>query len=487
MNSPEQLLPTGLSVEEEISYLQSVMGGVALDNQGSVETTENIKPVTIQEALATPLGEGTSFFRELLTQAQNNESSFLVIVNDSERATKPTQLMLAEILPALFEKNIPLTLAVATGTHVDPTDQDLEKIFGTWLPILRERKIEIITNQRGTEDVLRPVPDPTQEDGIAKTVRGTRVRAHHRLFVENQIVIALNSIEPHPRAGFTGGTKSFWPGMGTAPDIMRNHSMVLLDGANDVRWNDQTKQVEPLPGTVSQIGPLSVAQNPERQDMTEVVNLIDRYRGEQLGLVPFHSLNVVMDPTGERVVSAGWGKPETVSTTLNPVAAAVYSYPAKAAETIILEVPDPQGETLEQVLKSFAFISEIVSPQALVILVASFLKGAGSPHFVRNFEGQTTASLRGILDQDRRDFTQAPSGIHAIPSTVKILERAREVMLVPRQPLAENITSELQKYPIVAIQNSIAAVLKGINLSQTVLITNSTMMVPRSHQRIDRP
>ncbi len=89
----------------------------------------------IRDAVARPIGS-----RQLQDLAQG-KSSVAIVINDITRPS-PTEAMLTAIVEKLAEANIPpanISVLVATGNHVPPTEEDLRTIMGAWRSKLRAR------------------------------------------------------------------------------------------------------------------------------------------------------------------------------------------------------------------------------------------------------------------------------------------------------------------------------------------------------------
>ena len=161
---------------------------------------------TVRRALAAPVNARR--FKDFF----GNGREILVIVNDASRPT-PTASVL-EIMKDLVRDLSGLTFLVATGVHRPPDRRGLEFIFGPRAGTLRDRIV---------------VHDGDREDETVKvgtTRRGTEVMLNARA-VKAKKIIAISSVEPHYFAGFTGGRKSFLPGIAARKAVEQNHRHAL--------------------------------------------------------------------------------------------------------------------------------------------------------------------------------------------------------------------------------------------------------------------
>ncbi|NLK25796.1 MAG: DUF2088 domain-containing protein, partial [Euryarchaeota archaeon] len=118
------------------------------------------------------------------------------IVNDGTRPT-PT----CKVLDALAER-MDLTKArylVATGAHRAPTEEEYRFIFGKHYDLLRDR----IHSHDARKDKCV---------FLGKSKNGTEMHINEMAVNADRLII-ITSVEPHYFAGYTGGRKSFLPGV----------------------------------------------------------------------------------------------------------------------------------------------------------------------------------------------------------------------------------------------------------------------------------
>ena len=65
---------------------------------------------------------------------------------------------------------------------------------------------------------------------IGRTPRGTEVWVN-RLLAEARSVLVITSVEPHYFAGYTGGRKSFFPGLAGYETVWANHKLSMEAGS----------------------------------------------------------------------------------------------------------------------------------------------------------------------------------------------------------------------------------------------------------------
>ena len=135
-------------------------------------------------------------------------------MNDGTRPT-PT----CKVLDALAER-MDLTKArylVATGAHRAPTEEEYRFIFGKHYDLLRDR----IHSHDARKDKCV---------FLGKSKNGTEMHINEMAVNADRLII-ITSVEPHYFAGYTGGRKSFLPGVASFKTIEQNHLLAMKNEA----------------------------------------------------------------------------------------------------------------------------------------------------------------------------------------------------------------------------------------------------------------
>jgi nickel-dependent lactate racemase len=164
----------------------------------------------ILNALENPIGAKS--FDDFIFESKK----LLVIVNDATRPT-PTSKILEYLLPVL-SSHPDVKFLVATGVHRSPTEDEYRFIFGETYEIFR-RKI-YAHDARKKDDMVY----------LGKSKNGTEMYIN-KLVTEYGNILVIGSVEPHYFAGYTGGRKSFLPGVASYKTIEMNHKLALSDKA----------------------------------------------------------------------------------------------------------------------------------------------------------------------------------------------------------------------------------------------------------------
>jgi len=186
----------------------------------------------ILNALENPIGSKS--FDEFVSESDK----LLIIINDATRPT-PTSKILSYLLPVL-SSHPNVKFLVATGVHRTPAEDEYRFILGD--------TYEIFKNKIYAHDARK-------DDGmvyLGKSKNGTEMYIN-KLVPEYGNVLVIGSVEPHYFAGYTGGRKSFLPGVASYKTIEMNHKLALSDKACS----------------------LALKGNPVHEDMVDAMNVLN--------------------------------------------------------------------------------------------------------------------------------------------------------------------------------------------------------------------
>ncbi|BDG09174.1 lactate racemase domain-containing protein [Anaeromyxobacter paludicola] len=275
----------------------------------------------LEEALSRPVRSPP--LRELAAQARRA----LVIVSDATRDEPRAALYAAarRELAALPDERI--ALAIATGTH---GPAPLEAL--------------------GLEEALRrhPVVNHDGRDAAAvvdvgRTARGTRVRVS-RAALEADLVVVTGRVKPHYFAGWGGGAKGLFPGLGYVDDIRQNH-LLKADPASSLGRADG---------------------NPCREDVEEAARLVKR---------PAFLLDVV--ELSGAVMGAVSGELVAAHREAVRLARPFCEARARKADVVVISAPLPVTASLYQASKLLPPAGAFLEDGGVVVLCAECPEGIG--------------------------------------------------------------------------------------------------------------
>ncbi|MBM2825477.1 MAG: hypothetical protein HW402_1141 [Dehalococcoidales bacterium] len=175
----------------------NLVAGIVVGNEVLISDENK----TIRKAIENPINSKS--LDDFLTDAED----VLFIVNDATRPTPTTR-----VLKAVFKMVKPVNpkFIVATGNHRAPTEKEYRQIFGRFY---EEYKTQIYAHDaRADKEMVY----------IGTSRNGTELYVN-RLAIEASKIIIISSVEPHYFAGYTGGRKSFFPGLASYKSIEQNH------------------------------------------------------------------------------------------------------------------------------------------------------------------------------------------------------------------------------------------------------------------------
>jgi len=317
-------IPYGKDDELEVKLDDRRVAGTVTPNQVPIGDEAG----TIRRALENPVG--AKRFSEFVADAKD----LLVIVNDATRPT-PTEKVL-QILEKDLE-GLDVRFIVATGIHRAPSEEEYRQIFGEHLERYRDRIHA--HDARKSEDMVF----------LGTSKNGTEMRVN-KLGVDAHKILIISSVEPHYFAGYTGGRKSFLPGIAAFETIEQNHKLALKPEAQALR----------LEG------------NPVHEDMIDALKTVKK---------EIFAINTVLDKDhGIFAAVAGdvHGSLQEAAKKANEVFAA--RIPEKA-EVVVSVVKFPGDIDLYQAQKGIDNAKHALKDGGILILVAKCRMGIGEKSF----------------------------------------------------------------------------------------------------------
>jgi nickel-dependent lactate racemase len=321
----------------EIPYGKQDRIAVTLDDDrvlGSVHSNPTA-PVdgreVLERALNQPIGSPP------LDQFLRGAEDVVILVNDATRPT-PTAGVLETIVPLLGD--IPFRFMVAAGSHREPTEEEFRQIFGRFYDRFQDR-IEV-HRARLREEM----------EVIGTTSRGTEMAVNRRVLQADRIVV-IGSVEPHYFAGFTGGRKSFLPGVAAFETIERNHSLALNREAHT----------------------LALEGNPVHEDMIEAVApLLDR---------KVFGIQAIVNQEGV-IQDATTGHLGECFPPATEMSREVFVVPIpEKADVVVTVAPFPTDINLYQSQKALENGKLALKEDGILILVSTCRDGIGDDTFAR--------------------------------------------------------------------------------------------------------
>jgi len=304
----------------------------------------------LERALREPIGSPP------LDRFLQDARDVLVLVNDATRPT-PTAKVLETLVPLLGD--IPFRFLVAAGSHREPTEEEYRQIFGEFYEPFRGRIV--VHRARRREDMVV----------VGTTSRGTEMAVNRRVLEADRLVV-IGSVEPHYFAGFTGGRKSFLPGVAAIETIEHNHSLALQREAHT----------------------LALEGNPVHEDMMEAVApLLERDI--------FAIMTVVNREGGIHDSTTGHLRDCFPPATEKAREVFVVAVPEKA-EVVVTVAPFPTDINLYQSQKALENGKLALKEGGILMLVSACRAGVGDDTFARLLSD--AASPRDALQRLQKGY-----------------------------------------------------------------------------------
>ena len=351
----------------------------------------------------------------------------VVIVNDAKRPT-PTAKILDLIRPELME--VPeLTFVIATGTHRPPTAEEVAAILGDAEDI------------PGAAVVVHDATSARDMTYLGRTTRGTEVHLS-ALVVDADRIVTIGSVEPHYFAGFTGGRKTFLPGVASYETIRQNHSHALADES----------RLMALDG------------NPVHEDMLDALAL--------LGDRPIFTIMTVVDDE-RRVCAASAGDIHGAFHSAVSEARKMFSVDVAGRSDIVVAVArSPMDSNLYQAHKAIESAKLALGAGGILILVAECREGLGNDAFVGQLRSADSPEDVARLTGERYNL-----GDHKAIKLAELVTRA-EIWAVTELP--DETLESIFFHPCADIQSALfAALTKKGPAARVLFLMDAGTTVPR--------
>ena len=377
----------------------------------------------IEKALENPLGF-TSY-----DEFTEHIDRLLVIINDATRPT-PTSKILKYLLPVLAS-HPDVKFLVATGVHRAPTEEEYRFIFGDSYEVFRRRVYA--HNARNDKDMTY----------LGKSKNGTEMYIN-KLVPEYKNILVIGSVEPHYFAGYTGGRKSFLPGVASYKTIEMNHKLALSDRACS----------------------LALEGNPVHEDMTDAMHVLKN-------LTVFSIQTVLTGDHKLYAVTAG-----DLHQSFNAAiefSKQVFCVPLKEKGNIVITVaPYPMDIDLYQSQKALDNGKLALEDGGVIILVSKCRDGVGENAFLELLgKADSPKKIIDILGEEYK------LGYHKAAKMAQIGIRA-EMWAVT--DLDDEIIKKSQLKPYTTIQSAIDDAIKLIRKKgkkpKIVLMPFGSLTVP---------
>ncbi|MBN1900738.1 nickel-dependent lactate racemase [Candidatus Sumerlaeota bacterium] len=377
---------------------------------------------TLEKALENPVQSAR--FSEFIS----GKGKTLFIVNDGTRPT-PTAKVLDILEPQIEGKDC--DFIIATGDHRAPNEEEYRFIFGRHLESLRKHNRIFVHDAKKDEDM----------EFIGTSSNGTEMWVNKKALEADRIVI-IGSVEPHYFAGYTGGRKSFLPGLASRKTITMNHKFALRAEAES----------------------LILEGNPVHEDMIDALNTLE---GKKI-----FSIQIVLD--GKRRIYAAFAGDIIKSMDIAVEAAKrVFVVDIPEKEDIVVSVaPYPMDVDLYQSQKALDNGKLALNKGGILILVSKCRSGIGPATFYELMS--SCDSPENVMAKIEREYKL---GYHKAAKLAEILSWAEIWAVTDLEPDAPK---KIFFHPFSSVQEAIDAALekKGKH-ARCIFLMDGSITVPR--------
>lgn len=338
-----------------------------------------------------------------------------LVVND---ATRPPSYPMLEPLREVLDGKV--RVLFATGTHRPVTSVERGYLLGSCFAGAPWK-----SNDCDSRDMAF----------IGETSRGTKVKVDPWLMDGNP-VLSVNSVETHYFAGFTGGRKSFLPGVSARETIVSNHYLACLPGSR--------------PGVLE--------GNPVHEDMDESLSMLEERVEIVQGNGVMHLGDLVSFFTGSCRDSFDKAAVECARLSELPVRGRY--------RLLVLHPGAPLHVSLYQSEKALYNCSHVVEDGGVILLASPCPEGLGAPHMEQAF----ISSMDGRWTTPGRDGYSL--GDHAI---VRLKEMRKRMTIALASHLPDELVSRMGIQPV----EDLAEWVRKYRSDQTLFIPRAGFVVPR--------
>jgi lactate racemase len=303
----------------------------------------------IRQALANPIGSPS--LKEFLKDARD----VLFIVNDPTRPT-PTARIIDMIQDDIAGQKV--SFIVATGIHRAPTEEEYIQIFSE-------------KYYRKYKDVIHSHDAKRDEMVYLGTSKNGTVMKVNRLGVDAHKIVIISSVEPHYFAGYTGGRKSFLPGIAAHETIEQNHKLALKQEACA----------------------LKLKGNPVHEDMIDALSTVKK---------EIFTISTVLDKKHRIYAATAGDIYKSMEAAVSKAEEVFCAKIPQKADIVVSVVKFPSDIDLYQAQKGIDNAKYALKEGGILLLVAKCRMGIGEESFVKLLS--SASSPKDALDRIEKKF-----------------------------------------------------------------------------------
>lgn len=308
----------------------------------------------------------TKAFSSALPENIDSLKSIAIVVADKTRRCG-YDIYLPMLLKVLLQQGITqdqITFFIAYGTHAQQTDAQCLDVYGD---VFHEYRF-----------VHHDSSDVSLFKDCGYTKKGTRIRIRKDI-LQSDLVISFGALSHHYFAGYGGGRKLLFPGLGCTPDIYHNHSLFL------------DKKIRRLsPGCC----PGELENNPLARDLEEIDGCIQTHR------ISIHGILDSSARVCQLIVGNTWQDFTDACHALDSFYRS--QHPQKYGLVLASCGGDPKDINFIQAHKAVNNAAMFVKDGGTLVVLARCPDGIGSQTFLEYFDYPDFHTAFDVLEKDYR-------------------------------------------------------------------------------------
>lgn len=399
---------------QKIDIPEKNLLGIFYPKDVKCEPTDKV----ITESIDNPIGY------ESLSQFLEGGKDIVFIVNDGTRPT-PT----AKVLDALSKK-IDLTKArylIATGAHRDMTPEEYDFVFGSQYQKIKDR---IICHDAKKSECVY----------LGKSKNGTPMEVN-KVAVDADRLVIITSVEPHYFAGYTGGRKSFLPGVASFKTIEANHKLAISQDAQA----------------------LALEGNPVHEDMMDALSVVKDKK--------IFSIQIVMD-RHQNVYKVASGDLHKAFSKAVVWANEVFSVPIpQKADVVISVAPYPMDVDLYQSQKALDNGKWALKEGGTIIMVSKCREGLGSEAFLTQLSSSKDPKI--VIENIKKEYKL---GYHKAAKMAEIAVWAKVWAVTGLKP---EILEKANIKPFSKLSDAVGEALSDNPDAKVIILMDGSVTIPK--------
>ena len=263
----------------------------------------------------------------------------------------------------------------------------------------------------------------------------------NKIAVNSDRMVIITSVEPHYFAGYTGGRKSFLPGVASFKTIETNHRLAMSMEAQS----------------------LALEGNPVHEDMMDALNAVKGKKIFSIQMVLDRHQNIYKAVSGD--LNMAFAKAVEYANEVFSVA-----IPGKA-DVVISVAPYPMDVDLYQSQKALDNGKWALKQGGTIVMVSKCREGLGSEAFLTQLSSSTDPNV--VIDNIKKEYKL---GYHKAAKMAEIMTWANVGAVTDLDP---EIISKANMTPYRTVQEAVDSALSKNPDAEFLILMDGSVTIPR--------